>query len=143
MVAARLYTVRVGGVRKREPSIERAVGALDPGVAAFFLLALAVAFATNAEDAFVHVDLDRVRIDSGNVRFDHETLRFFPDVHARRPLAGDHVGLVAFGGLGEKALENLLQVVLQAALNGPGITGRAHVCSPANGGPMPPFVHQM
>src|SRR3546814_20293719 len=92
--------------------VERAIGALNPGKALIFLALLGLAFALDGEDALVHLNLDIRGIDAGNIGEDDETLVLFADVDARRPLTGDHVGLITIG-FADKAVENLLDFVLE------------------------------
>src|SRR6185503_241501 len=84
----------VGAVRQREAAIERAVRALDARQLAVLGGVLGLALALDREDALFHRDLDVLRIDAGNVREDREAVVLFLDVDARRPLAGDDVGLI-------------------------------------------------
>jgi hypothetical protein len=72
------------------------------------------ALAFQGEHALVHVDLDVLGIDAGDVGSDDEALRFFADVDARLPLAGHDIALV-FGLGREKLVEDLLHAVVEAA----------------------------
>jgi hypothetical protein len=91
---------------------------------------LGTALALDREDAAIHVHFDVLRIDAWNIRQDYEAFVFLADVHARHPLAGDDVGLIAFI-TAKKALKRLFHFFLQAVLARPwGVTGNGHARSP-------------
>ena len=75
---------------------------------------LAGALALEGEDALVHLHLDVLRVHARDVGEDDEAVGFLADVHARRPLAGHHVGRIG-AGLAEEALEHLAELILQVA----------------------------
>src|SRR5579885_1182943 len=121
---------RIGAVGQREAAMEHAARTLDARVVALVHRALALALATDGEDALVHVHFDVLGIDAGDVRLDHELLGFLADIHARRPLAGDHAGLVVVVFvIGEKAVDHALE--LARILTAPTVTADViHVMAP-------------
>src|SRR5438045_165943 len=113
MLAGRADLLGIGRVGQREAAIEHAVGALDARVLVGLAGALLPALALDGEDALVHVDLDLVGIDARDVGLDQEARRLLLDVHARRPLAGHHVGLVARVPFAEEAVEDVPELFVK------------------------------
>ncbi len=131
MLADGLDAFGVGAVRQREAAIERAVRALDARQLAVLLGCLGLALALDRKDALLHRDLDVLRIDTGNVGEDGEAVVFFLDVDARRPLAGDDIGLIRFVSV-EEAVEYVPDFVLEVmvAVDVPrAVTGNGHALS--------------
>src|SRR5581483_4510705 len=105
----------------REAAMEHAARALHARVVALIHPALALALPTDGEDALVHVHFDVLGIDARDVRLDHELLGLLADVHARRPFAGDHAGLVVVVFVvSEEAVDHALE--LARILTAPTVT---------------------
>src|SRR6185312_4245320 len=104
--------LRISAVGQRETAMEHATRALDARVVFILDLAFALALAPDRQHALVHVDFDVLGVDARDISLDHEALVFLTNVHAGRPFAGDHVGLIAtlFGI--EKAVQHLAKLAI-------------------------------
>src|SRR5690606_5869735 len=130
--------LRVGAVGQREAPVEHAVAAFDAREVLALVLFHADALALDGEQALVHLDLDVLRVDAGDVGVQDEAVRLLLDVDARRPLAGDHgrfVGaVVAKQAAFEQAFEELPHGILGAGPSAPAAADLAHLRSPRSAG---------
>ncbi len=123
----RADTIGIGAFRQYETAMEAAVDTFLPGQLAGVFLAVDLALTLDGEDALVHAHLDRGRVHTRHIDQDHEALVLIADIHARRPLAGFHGGLVAVAGA-EKAAHHLAKIVRRHEVTAPdGLTAMVHL----------------